>query len=360
MAAAAEADRGATSRGDKLAPDALEELSRGFEKPDLPALAAQLSADGYAVVDNALGAQTAAGIREAIVDLDSRGEMRLGKLQHGIQQTSNEDVRNDRILMLRGGADDPPKTSRGPTADEATADEAPRAAHGAGSEGVSGALGAYMAQMEKLRERLSGLLHERLDGELDGCTFMCAVYPGKGARYVKHRDALPYKAGRKLTLIYYLNENWRPEHGGELRLWPLPEGEAPPLTLAPVRDRLVVFISSLEHEVCRNPVPKPSPDGPRASMPQTPVRDGLERSARALCVPCVTSPAAARPSARRASREHALCRRPAQAGLASARALPPPSQVPVGPWPPLLGTCGLPPPSPVPDGPRASGRCGSE
>ena len=88
-----------------------------------------------------------------------------------------------------------------------------------------------------------------MGGSLDACNFMCACYPGGGARYVKHRDALPYQAGRKLTVIYYVNAGWHPAHGGELRLWPEPEGAAPPVVLAPVADRLVCFISSLEHEV---------------------------------------------------------------------------------------------------------------
>lgn len=72
------------------------------------------------------------------------------------------------------------------------------------------------------------------------------------SRYVKHRDALPYRAGRKLTAILYLNEGWQREHGGELRLWPAVEDNqppAPPLIVAPLADRLVIFISSLEHEV---------------------------------------------------------------------------------------------------------------
>ena len=78
---------------------------------------------------------------------------------------------------------------------------------------------------------------------------MCAIYPGGGARYVKHRDALPYKAGRKLTVIYYLNGAWQPGHGGELDIWPRDAEHGPPERVAPLADRLVVFVSSLEHEV---------------------------------------------------------------------------------------------------------------
>ena len=47
-------------------------------------------------------------------------------------------------------------------------------------------------------------------------------------------------------MIYYLNPSWRAEHGGELQLWP--EDDGPPVRVAPRSDRLLVFISSLEHE----------------------------------------------------------------------------------------------------------------
>ena len=64
-----------------------------------------------------------------------------------------------------------------------------------------------------------------------------ACYPGNGARYARHYDSFRYQnkksksppqhagtAGeleqekRLFTLLYYLNENWQPEHGGVLRL----------------------------------------------------------------------------------------------------------------------------------------------
>ena len=47
---------------------------------------------------------------------------------------------------------------------------------------------------------------------------MCSVYPGAGARYVRHVDN-PEKNGRLLTALLYLNPNWEQGDGGELRVF---------------------------------------------------------------------------------------------------------------------------------------------
>ncbi|CAE7827708.1 gnt1 [Symbiodinium sp. CCMP2592] len=47
---------------------------------------------------------------------------------------------------------------------------------------------------------------------------MVARYPGAGARYARHRDALPnHDVRRRLTAVYYANDGWREEDGGCLR-----------------------------------------------------------------------------------------------------------------------------------------------
>lgn len=74
-----------------------------------------------------------------------------------------------------------------------------------------------------------------------------ACYP-VGTHYARHRDAFPGQSNRRLTAIWYANANWKPEHGGMLRLFP--EDTGAPVDVAPVLDRLVVFLSErLEHEV---------------------------------------------------------------------------------------------------------------
>jgi len=48
--------------------------------------------------------------------------------------------------------------------------------------------------------------------------------------------------GRKITAIWYLNAEWLPEFGGELRLCPFFPGSRP-IDIAPINDRLVLFPS---------------------------------------------------------------------------------------------------------------------
>jgi SM-20-related protein len=70
-------------------------------------------------------------------------------------------------------------------------------------------------------------------------------YPGGGALYVRHTDALPDNNPRRVTAVIYLNPGWQPEHGGHLRLH-----VAPPVDVEPTLNRLVVFVSErIEHEV---------------------------------------------------------------------------------------------------------------
>ena len=73
-------------------------IQRGVRRFDAEAAAAQLCDNGFAVVDNFLGAAPAAAVRTSIQDLDAAGALRLGRLQHGTQQSTNNETRSDRIL----------------------------------------------------------------------------------------------------------------------------------------------------------------------------------------------------------------------------------------------------------------------
>lgn len=73
-----------------------------------------------------------------------------------------------------------------------------------------------------------------------------AHYPGDGTGYVKHKDAFVGDASRRMTALVYLNPDWEPGHGGQLRIHV--GGET--LDVEPRLDHAVVFRSdTVMHEV---------------------------------------------------------------------------------------------------------------
>lgn len=72
-----------------------------------------------------------------------------------------------------------------------------------------------------------------------------AYYPEK-TFYKRHSDRFNKTSSRILSLVFYLNENWKAEDGGELMLYP--EGK-PSVKIEPIYGRLACFLSDIEHEV---------------------------------------------------------------------------------------------------------------
>ncbi|MDY7220019.1 2OG-Fe(II) oxygenase [Denitrificimonas sp. JX-1] len=109
-------------------------------------------------------------------------------------------------------------------------------------QGQNTAVDRYLELMEQLRAALNRTLFLGLD-ELE-CHF--ALY-SPGAFYKKHVDRFRDDDRRIVTCIAYLNDNWLPEDGGELRIYLEHEHvhEVPPQA-----GTLVVFMSAdLAHEV---------------------------------------------------------------------------------------------------------------
>ena len=100
----------------------------------------------------------------------------------------------------------------------------------------------FLQQMETLRLAANRELQLGLF-ELE-CHF--ARYP-VGAGYAKHLDVFQQDSRRTLSTICYLNENWQPEHGGQLRI-ELEDGSQ--LHVLPKGGTLVCFLSHrFPHEV---------------------------------------------------------------------------------------------------------------
>ena len=73
-----------------------------------------------------------------------------------------------------------------------------------------------------------------------------ARYP-PGAGYARHVDQPQGRAQRRVSLVLYLNENWTPEAGGELRLF---DAAGPHRDIEPIAGRLVCFLTpGREHAV---------------------------------------------------------------------------------------------------------------
>lgn len=101
---------------------------------------------------------------------------------------------------------------------------------------------AFLMQMEHLRQAVNRDLQLGLF-ELE-CHF--ARYPA-GAGYQKHLDTFQRDSRRTLSAICYLNEDWQPAHGGQLRI-DLEDGNT--IEVLPEGGTLACFLSHrFPHEV---------------------------------------------------------------------------------------------------------------
>lgn len=107
--------------------------------------------------------------------------------------------------------------------------------------GESAATDAYLAVMDQLRLTLNQTLYLGLEDYESHF----ALYP-PGAFYQRHVDRFRDDDRRTVSAVLYLNEGWKAEQGGALRIYPAEQ----PCDIAPVGGRLVIFMSAgLPHEV---------------------------------------------------------------------------------------------------------------
>lgn len=108
--------------------------------------------------------------------------------------------------------------------------------------GQSDSCDRYLAIIDALRQTLNQQLFLGLE-DFEG---HFAHYP-VGAFYARHVDRFRDDDRRSISAVFYLNERWLPEHGGQLRLH-LNEGQT--LDIEPLGGCLVVFRSAdILHEV---------------------------------------------------------------------------------------------------------------
>jgi SM-20-related protein len=88
--------------------------------------------------------------------------------------------------------------------------------------------------------------------------FHLALYP-VGSFYKKHLDQFKGRNNRMISMVIYLNENWKDGDGGELKIYPFDKGEK---LIEPLENRCILFRSDvLYHEVLPTKKPRKSVTG---------------------------------------------------------------------------------------------------
>jgi SM-20-related protein len=113
------------------------------------------------------------------------------------------------------------------------------------AEGQSQVVDATLACFEDLRGQLNAELQL---GLFEFEAHFARYRPGSA--YAAHFDRLAGSTRRILSVVLYLNENWRAEEGGALRLYAGAKSEQPFHDVLPQDRQLVLFLSErFEHEV---------------------------------------------------------------------------------------------------------------
>ncbi|MEO8367054.1 MAG: 2OG-Fe(II) oxygenase [Pseudoxanthomonas sp.] len=175
---------------------------------DPAALAGALSEHGVCLLSDFPVPKLGAALHDALKQRQAAGTLRAAQVGHGKQQHLRIGIRGDDTQWL----DDDPEP----------------------------AATSFLAGLQALRVSLNQRLYLGLDEEEAHFAF----YP-VGACYHRHRDQFQDSDARVLSLVSYLNHDWRQDQGGALRLH-LPQGS---IDVLPHAGTSIIFSSDIEHEV---------------------------------------------------------------------------------------------------------------
>lgn len=171
-----------------------------------------LCLDGYFVIDNWLDSTTFQSLHTIAQELSQQGLLRKAKIgnQHSAQH--NTQIRSDEICWLEEDSSHP----------------------------------AVQTYLQKTQE-LATLLNQSLFLNLVEFETHFATY-SPGAYYKKHVDQFANNTSRRISLVYYLNQDWQEGDGGELNLYD--QDDQLLCAVQPLGNRFICFRSELPHEVC--------------------------------------------------------------------------------------------------------------
>lgn len=109
-------------------------------------------------------------------------------------------------------------------------------------------------------------LRQHLFLSLSDYEFHFALYPPQ-TRYEKHVDQFHGTNNRIISMLIYLNEDWKRGDGGELKIY---QDDGNEILVEPIAKRLLMFKSeTVEHEVMLTNVPRKSLTGWLLHKPNT-------------------------------------------------------------------------------------------
>jgi SM-20-related protein len=170
---------------------------------------------GWAAIPGCLGMGDSRRLRKECQDACENGDFRPAGVGRGKDLKTREEIRGDQVMWLKPG--------------EFSAEQE-----------------AYLATLEILRLALNQRFFLGLF-EFEG---HFAMYP-EGAFYKAHLDRHAGTSDRIMTVILYLNEDWQPGDGGELKLWTTAGENVGPFELIePRMGTMVCFLAGdFWHEV---------------------------------------------------------------------------------------------------------------
>jgi SM-20-related protein len=185
-------------------------LDRRFER-----ILADVTRQGWSVQPDFLSAEETAMLR-AECDIRWRGgDFRHAGVGRGAELKIRPEVRSDHVHWLDPSVPDTPQQRH------------------------------YFVTMEGLRQALNRNLYLGLF-EFEA---VFAVYP-PGKFYQKHLDRFRGSEERTFTAVFYQNDDWKEEEGGQLRLYLDEAGNGPWVDVLPRAGTLAVFITEGRwHEV---------------------------------------------------------------------------------------------------------------
>lgn len=178
-------------------------------------IASEVYDKSYAIIDDFISEELRVSLLKEQSELLEAGKFRIAAVGKGEKKQVRTEIRNDQVLWI--DSDNLNKFER-----------------------------QYWAKVEEIRKAIN----QRCYLGLKSFEAHFARYP-IGSFYVRHMDQFQQVLYRLVTVIIYLNDSWKEEDEGMLRMYlPQEDGSEKILDVLPKGGRLVVFMSGeIPHEV---------------------------------------------------------------------------------------------------------------